>query len=114
MASDDARFYGSDARGVSEHALVSDTFGGEFLADCGGGLVGGFRRSLVGADGAEHFDLGAEGREIGGDVACTAEAFGLLYELDDGDGGLGGEARGGAPKVAVEHEVADYPDAGVS
>jgi len=35
----------------------------------------------------------------------------LLDEIDDGDGGFRGKAGGGAPEVAVQHEVAEDADA---
>lgn len=103
VASDDASFYRGDALGVGEDAFVDDVGGAEtFLQGAAG---------FVGADGAEDFHARAEGGEIGRHVAGAAEAFALLGEIDDGDGGLGREARGGAPKVTVEHEVAEDADA---
>lgn len=35
----------------------------------------------------------------------------MTLEIDDGDGGFRGKAGGGAPEVAVQHEVAEDADA---
>ena len=38
----------------------------------------------------------------------------MASDIHDGDGWFGREAQGISPKVVVEHEVADYADAGVA
>src|SRR5260370_16782024 len=63
------------------------------------------------ADDAEAFHTRAESGEIRRNVARAAEAFALLDEIDHGNGRLRREARGGAPKIAVEHEIAEDADA---
>ena len=60
---------------------------------------------------------GAHGQRLGpgrtaGDVASTLEAavggvVGAAADMEDGDGGIGGEALGIAVELLVEHEVAN-------
>ena len=66
---------------------------------------------LVLAHPAEEVGAGAEGGEVEGDVGRAAGDRGLAVDADDGDGRLGREARGVAPHVFVEHDVADHEDA---
>src|SRR5258707_206639 len=103
MARNDARLHGGYAPRIGEDALVGGGRGaGAISQSCG---------RVVGCDGAETFHARPEGGEIGGDVACAAEALALLDEINYGDGRFGRKARGGAPKIAVEHEVAENADA---
>src|SRR6266404_2746723 len=103
MARNDARLHGGYAPRIGEDALVGGVRGAETIAQCCGWFVG--------SDGAEAFHARPEGGEIGGDVACAAEALALLDEIDYGDSRFGRKARGGAPEIAVEHEVAENADA---
>ena len=103
MAGDDAGFDGGDARFVGDGAAVGDAGFAKARAQ-------GLARFVI-ADQAEGFDARAERSQVCGDVASAAEAFTLFGEIDDGNGGFGGEAGSGAPEVAVEHEVAEDADA---
>ena len=103
VTGDDAGFYGGDAFGIGENALARDVNSVETGDEGAAGFVAAYY--------AEGFDLRAESGDVGGDVACATEAFGLGDEVDDGDGGFWREARGGAPEIAVEHEVAEDADA---
>src|SRR5207302_763602 len=58
----------------------------------------------------EAFDASAEAGEICRHVARAAEAFALLDKIDYRDGSFRRKARGSAPKVAVEHQVAKDAD----
>ncbi len=60
---------------------------------------------------AEEVGAGAERGEVEGDVRRAAGDGGLAVDAHDGDGRLGREARGVAPHVLVEHDVADHEDA---
>src|SRR5262249_50589462 len=108
MARDDARFDRRDAARVGEYTFVGNIRRPQIFAKRFAQLVNG---SFAHADDAKHFDLRPECSQICRDVSSAAETFALLDEIDNGDGGFGGEARGSAPEVAVEHEVADDSDA---
>src|SRR5258708_6708913 len=88
---------------VGDQAFVIDT-----------GVVQAFAEGstrLVVADSAERFHARAQPRQIGRDVACPAQAFTLLDKIHDGNGSFRRKARSGAPKIAVQHEVAQDADA---
>jgi hypothetical protein len=109
MAGDDASLDRGDALGVGQDAFMGDTGIGKALAQRGGGVVAALSSFFRTGD-AEQFDASAKGGEVGGNVSGAAEAFGLIDEIDDGNGGFGRQARSGAPKVAVQHQVANDAD----
>src|SRR5262249_46512130 len=84
-------------------ALVVDAQIGQGLADAA--AVG------VGADDAGDGDAGAQGAEHGGDAAGAAELLLAAVRVQQDDGRLLADARGVAPDVAVQHQVADHQHA---
>jgi hypothetical protein len=103
MARDDAGFHRGYTPRVGEHAFVNDAGVAQTLAQGRARFVISYR--------AEALHPCPEGAQICRYVACAAEAFALLNEIDNRDGGFRGKARSGAPKIAVQHEVAEDADA---
>src|SRR6476660_1183860 len=75
------------ALGVGQDAVIGDTGIGKALAQRGGGVVAALSSFFRTGD-AEQFDASAKGGEVGGNVSGAAEAFGLIDEIDDGNGGF--------------------------
>lgn len=116
MTGDDAGLDGSSTARIGEDARGIDTGTGEattkvparFVID---DFVG---CNPLASEDTEGLNRGAEGSQIGSDVASTAETTGLVEKVDDWDGGLGGEAGGGAQEITIEHEVAEDGDANLA
>jgi hypothetical protein len=85
--------------GVRDEALRIDVQGFEGLAE--GSACG------VIAGNAEGGDCAAERGEVEADIGSAAGVVGAGADVEDGDGGIGGEAFGIAVDLLVEHEVAD-------
>jgi hypothetical protein len=100
---DKADFGGGGAVGAAEDGVGVDLLGGEEIEEEAS-------LEIVAAGGGDE-DFGAEGGECGGDVAGAAGALFAVAFLDDGDGGLGGEAFGVAEDVFVDHDIAEEEDA---
>jgi hypothetical protein len=100
---DEADFGGGGSVGAAEDGVGVYFLGGEEVEEEAS-------LEVVTAGGGDE-DFGAEGGEGGGDVAGAAGALFAVAFLDDGDGGLGGEAFGVAEDVFVDHDVAEEKDA---
>ena len=94
---------GDGGSGLEESAVKHDAPAGQMREQ--------FPAAEVAADRADDFDGGAERSRIGGDVRGAAGRVRFPVLLDHRHGRLGGNARGVAPDVVVEHHVADHEDA---
>jgi enoyl-CoA hydratase len=66
---------------------------------------------LILARHTERSNSRAQLREVCGDIACAAEAFALLHEIDNRHGRLRRQAVCRAPYIAIEHPIAQHGDA---
>src|SRR5262249_23253469 len=78
------------------------------IAQSHAGLIA---RIFFAANHAECFYACAECSKVRSNVSRAAEALTLLNKIHDRHSGFWGEARCRAPKVAVQHEVAEDADA---
>ncbi len=82
--------------------------GNFFVMQGRGELAAGFVLPEITGDGAAR----AERSEVERDVASATGGPRFAIDVDDGHGRLGRNARGVAPDVAIEHDVANHQHAG--
>ena len=100
---DDSRFHRGDAFRISDDSFVPDTRGPKtFLQGAPGFVISG---------NAKRFHPRAQRSDICGHVSRPAQALALLDEIHDRNRRFRREPRSRAPKVAVQHQVAEYADA---
>ena len=116
VARDDAGLHGGYPTSIGEDAALAD-FGcaqtGAERAACFvivRLLVGLFPRGFPAANDTEELDAAAESREIGGHVSCASQTIRLRPEIHNRNRRFGREAVRSAPKIAIEHEIAEHAD----
>src|SRR5690348_16356066 len=102
MARHHARFY---SRGTSLE--LENSFDAEFQILT---LAAQRFTRFISAYDSKGFDARAESSQIRRDVARASEAIVLLFELDDRHSRFRRDAIGRAPKIAIDHPVADYTE----
>jgi 3',5'-cyclic AMP phosphodiesterase CpdA len=106
-----ASFDRGHAARFRQDAAVSDFLLAKTGAENAAGfIIAQFPGGVLSANNTERFNVCGETSEVGSDVSRSAQTVGLRSEVHNGDRGFGRETVGRAPKVAVQHQVAENSD----